>query len=347
MSKRVVIGLSGGVDSAVSAYLLKKSGYEVVGVTFKTLEQFDSSKAINVANELGIEFHEVDIVDKFNEKVINTFINDYQNGLTPNPCVICNREIKFNFLYQAMLDFNCDYLATGHYAKIIDNHIYKSDDLNKDQSYFLGLINKEIVPHIIFPLEGIDKEEVRKIANEIGLSNANQKDSYDVCFINDRFRDFMEDKIGVTKGNVVLIDEDKVIGKHNGLSLYTVGQRRGLDIGGYPEPLFVCGKDIKTNTLYVTIGSESKYLYSNNCIIKNVNLFTNDNITKCLARTRYRAKDMDVTLEYLSDNRIRVKYDSCKSVTPGQTCALYLNNELIGAGIIDEIYDNDTKLWYL
>lgn len=344
---RVVIGLSGGVDSSVAAYLLKKQGYEVVGITFKTLNDFDSSKALKVADSLGIEFHEMDIVDDFNTTIIESFLDDYKNGLTPNPCSLCNKEIKFKYLYKAMNEYHADYMATGHYAKIIDGKIFKSADLNKDQSYFISLIPNEYINHTIFPLEGIDKEEVRKIASEINLFNADAKDSYDVCFINDKFKEYMVDKLGTNPGDIINLDNNQVIGKHNGLSFYTIGQRRGLDIGGYKEPLFVVGKSVKNNILYVAEGSNTKYLISNNCIINNINMFRND-IKDCTAKFRYRSKEINVNLEYIDGEHIKVNYpDGVSGVTPGQTCVFYLENEVVGAGKITEIYNNSDKLWYL
>ncbi len=346
--KKVILGLSGGVDSSVAAAILKKQGYEVIGITFKFVDDFDATDAIEVAKTLDIEHHIVDYRDIFKEKVIDKFLNDYKSGITPNPCVICNKNVKLRFLLDEMYKFNADYIATGHYAKIIDGRLYKSKDSNKDQTYFLSQITKEELSKIILPLEDVDKEEVRNIAKELGLINADKKDSTDVCFINKKFSEYISSNIKSTPGNIINIDNNEILGKHKGLPYYTIGQRRGLDIGGTEGRCYVVGKNMDKNILYVAIGDNSDALISDSAIIKDVNLFVNENVNKCNAKFRYRQEESPVEIEYLSNNEVLVKYpQGIKSVTPGQTCVFYNDEECLGGGIIKEVRKDNEQLWYL
>lgn len=345
---KVVIGMSGGVDSSVAAYLLKKQGYEVIGVSFKFTSNFDDADARKVAEKLGIEYYSVDYRDSFKKIVIDRFLNDYQNGLTPNPCSICNRFAKMNFLYEEMQKLNADYIATGHYAKNEGGKLYRSADLFKDQTYFLSSVPAKILSVTLFPLEGLEKSDVRNIAESIGLDVYNKKDSTDVCFINTTFKEYMINHANLVKGDVIDIETMEKIGEHEGLVLYTIGQRKGLNIGGFEDRLFVVGKNIKDNILYVAKSKNNEYLLSDECIINNINLISIHHPTFCTAKFRYRSKEIPVSLEYLENDKIRVRYSGVSSsITPGQTCALYLGNECIGSGIIEKIYKNNEELWYL
>lgn len=335
--KRVLVGISGGVDSSVAAVLLQNQGYEVVGVTFVFTEDFDANDAVKVCEKLKIEHHIIDYREIFKETVIDKFIEDYNEGITPNPCILCNRLIKFNYLYENMKKLNCDYFATGHYAKIINGRLYKGENLNKDQTYFLCNITKEQLNSVMFPLEGISKEEVRKIALENELITADKKDSTDVCFINDNFKDYIKDKINNSKGKVVDINTKEVIGYHEGLNRYTIGQRRGLNIGGSQKRMYVADKDIKNNILYIATGDDNNYLLSNSCILKDVNLFNNEKIKECKAKFRHRQEEVDVKLNWLDNNEVEVIYDNVKTVTPGQACAFYNGDECLGGGIIKSV----------
>lgn len=347
MKKKVVVGISGGVDSSVAVVLLKEQGYEVVGVTFVFTDDFDSTDATLVCKKLGIEHHVIDYRKEFKEKVIDKFISDYKKGITPNPCIMCNRYVKFKFLYDAMIEYNCDFIATGHYARVINNHLYKSNDLNKDQTYFLCELTKEELSKVIFPLEGIEKDKVRQIAKENNLINASKKDSTDVCFITSNFKEYIKDSIKENTGVVIDIVTNKKIGEHNGLSRFTIGQRRGLNIGGAQDRMFVVGKDIDKNILYVAVGSDTNYLISDSCILDNVNLFSDDiDSNNLTAKFRYRQQEVPVKVEY-KDDKLLVRYDNVKSVTPGQICAIYNGDECIGGGIIKEVMKDGKKLWYL
>ena len=346
--KKVVIGMSGGVDSSVAAILLQKQGYEVIGVTFVCTDDFDTSDAVKICKKLGIELHILDYRETFKKEIIDKFINDYNSGLTPNPCVLCNRYMKFNFLYETMIKYNADFFATGHYARVENGRLFKSVDLNKDQTYFLSLVTKEQLDKVIFPLEGIDKSTVRNIAQEYSLINAHKKDSYDVCFINSNFKDYINNNSLNSKGPVVNVLNDEIIGIHNGLNKYTIGQRRGLNIGGTEDRMYVVGKDIKNNILYIATGDDNEYLISTSCILENVNIFNKEKITECRAKFRYRQDESDVKLNWINENTVEVIYkQGIKSVTPGQTCTFYKDNECLGGGIIREIRKNNEKLWYI
>ncbi len=346
--EKVVIGMSGGVDSSVAAYLLKKQGYEVIGVSFKFIDDFDDTDAKDVANVLGIEIHTIDYRKEFKELVIDKFLSDYQKGITPNPCSICNKVAKMNFLYDQMVKFNADYIATGHYAKNVGGKLFRSADLFKDQTYFLSSVPAKILSKTLFPLEGLNKQDVRNIAADIGLEVYNKKDSTDVCFISKTLKDYMKDKVKLIKGDIINLDTKEKMGEHDGLPLYTIGQRKGLNIGGSENRLFVVGKNVNDNILYVAEREDNEYLISDECIIDNINIISIHHPTFCTAKFRYRSKEVPVILEYLNEFEIRIKYNGkARSVTPGQTCALYLGDECIGSGIIRKIYKNNEELWYL
>lgn len=345
--KKVLIGMSGGVDSSATAAILQKQGYEVEGVTFLFTKDNEVDDAKRVCEQLGIKHHVEDYIDEFKEKIIDTFIDDYKKGLTPNPCVLCNKTMKIKLLYEKMLEYGCDYIATGHYAKIENGNLYVSEDLRKDQTYFMCEIPKEIIEKMILPLEGLTKEEVRKIAEDNNLVTAHKKDSIDICFIKEGFESFMEKNVESISGDVIDIETNRIIGKHTGLSHYTIGQRRGLNIGGTPERMFVVGKDTKKNILYIALGDKTDYLVSTSCIVEDVNLLCDKKITSCEARFRYKQQNINVTVNWIDDRTIEVSYENAKAVTPGQACVLYDGKQCLGGGIIKEVRKKGEKLWYL
>lgn len=348
MSKKVVVGVSGGVDSSVACKLLMDQGYEVIGVTFLFTENAEAIDAKKVCDTLGIEHHVLDYRDTFKKEVIDKFINDYKSGITPNPCILCNRNVKIKFLYDEMIKLNADFIATGHYAVLKDGHLYKSSNEFKDQSYFLCEVPKYILDKLIFPLEGMDKENVRNIARSIDLVTADKKDSLDVCFINKTFNEYISENIKQESGDVINVETNEVVGKHKGLAYYTIGQRRGLDIGGNPDRMFVVGKDLDKNILYVCCGNED-YLISDECLVTDINyLADSKEITNLCAKFRYHQKDIPVTIEWINDDNLLVKYpEGIKRVTPGQACVLYNGDECLGGGIIKEVMKDGKKLWYL
>lgn len=346
--KRVAVGMSGGVDSSVAAFLLQREGYEVVGVTFRFIDDFDSTDAENVCKSLGIKHFVLDYRKQFKEKVIDKFIKDYKSGITPNPCILCNKYVKFKFLYDCLNEFDCDYIATGHYAKVIDGKLYKSEDVNKDQTYFLCEVTKEQLSKVLFPLEGIDKSVVREIARKNNLEVFNKKDSTDVCFISDTFNKYISGIIKKEPGDVIDVVTNKVIAKHDGLSKYTIGQRRGLNIGGTKDRMFVVGKDINKNILYIATGNDNSYLISDSCLVEELNWTSDKKVNKCTAKFRYRQEETEVELEFINDEEVLVKYpQGVKSVTPGQACVFYDGEYCLGGGIIKEVRKNNKKLWYL
>jgi tRNA-specific 2-thiouridylase len=365
--KKVVVGMSGGVDSSVAAYLLIKQGYEVIGLFMRnwdsmvnndilgnptlndvcTQEQ-DYNDAKDVCDKLNIPLHRVDFVKEYWDYVFTYFLDELKKGRTPNPDVMCNKYIKFDYFIKEAKKLGADYIATGHYARVIDGYLYRGLDENKDQTYFLSQLSKEQLSNVLFPVGELNKSEVRDIATKLNLKTAKKKDSTGICFIGERnFREFLKNYLPNTPGDIVDIDTKKIIGKHIGLMYYTIGQRRGLDIGGSTDKIYVVGKDLDKNILYVAYGEDNEYLYSDEAIIEDMNWIHDKKITECTAKFRYRQKDNKVTIEYLDNNQILVRYDCIKAVTPGQVCVLYDNEECLGGGIIKEVRKNNKKLWYL
>lgn len=366
---KVIIGMSGGVDSSVAAILLKNQGYEVEGLFMRNWDSFvngetkdapvgetgicpqeeDYNDALEVCKKIGIPLHRKDFVKEYYDYVFKYFLDELKNGRTPNPDIMCNKYIKFDMFAKEASKLGADYIATGHYAKLEDGKLYKSLDKNKDQTYFLSQVSKEQLKNVLFPLADIEKPEVRKIAEEYGLITAKKKDSTGICFIGERnLTKFLENYLPNTPGDIVNIDTGEVIGKHIGLMYYTIGQRRGLDIGGTDNRMFVVGKNLEKNILYICIGEDNDYLITDECIIDNVNLIDDKQIDKCCAKFRYRQEDIPVTITRLEDGNISVKYpQGVKRVTPGQSCVLYDGDECLGGGIIKEVRKNNQKLWYL
>lgn len=366
--KKVIVGVSGGVDSSVALILLQKQGYEVEGLFMRnwdslvnndikgnpTLEndictqEQDYNDAKEVCKKLGVKLHRVDFIKEYWDYVFTYFLDELKKGRTPNPDVMCNKYIKFDLFIKEAKKYNADYIATGHYARMIDGSLYKGIDENKDQTYFLAQLTNDQLKDVLFPVGNLNKKEVREIAKEYDLITKDKKDSTGICFIGERnFKKFLTNYLPNQEGRIINIETNKEIGTHIGLMHYTIGQRKGLNIGGTKEKLFVVGKDLNKNILYVCEGEDNKYLYSDSCIIDTLVLNTEEKITDCSAKFRYRSKDVNVTLEYLNDKEILVKYDKVKSVTPGQLCALYQGDRCLGSGIIKEVRKNNEKLWYL
>ena len=366
--KKVIVGVSGGVDSSVTLILLKNKGYEVEGLFMRnwdslvnndikgnpTLEndictqEQDYNDAKEVCKKLGVKLHRVDFVKEYWDYVFTYFLDELKKGRTPNPDVMCNKYIKFDLFIKEAKKYGADYIATGHYARMINGNLYKGLDENKDQSYFLAQLTNEQLKNVLFPVGDLTKDKVREIAKEYDLITKDKKDSTGICFIGERnFRNFLTNYLPNKPGKIINIETNETIGDHIGLMHYTIGQRKGLNIGGTKERLFAVGKDLEKNVLYVAEGSDNKYLYSDSCIIDTLVLNTNEKITNCSAKFRYRSNDVPVTLEYLNENEILVKYDRVKSITPGQLCALYQDDRCIGSGIIKEVRKNNEKLWYL
>lgn len=369
MKGKVVIGLSGGVDSAVAAYLLKKDGYDVIALFMRNWDssinndtlgnpnlnnqicpqEEDYNDALEVAKRLDIPLYRVDFIKEYWDYVFTYFLNELKLGRTPNPDLMCNKYIKFDFFIKEAKKYGAEYIATGHYARTKNNRLYRGIDQNKDQSYFLSQLSSKQLENVLFPVGELTKEEVRKIALKINLNVATKKDSTGICFIGERhYQEFLKNYLKPNPGKVIDIETNEVVGEHTGLMNYTIGQRRNVGISGNKEKHFVVGKDVKNNILYIAFKENNQYLYSDACLIDNINFISEKRPEKCTAKFRYRGEDYDVELNYLDNNQILVKYPSMvKAVTPGQACVLYLDEECLGSGIIKEIYKNNDKIWYL
>lgn len=350
---KVIIGLSGGVDSSVSAYLLKQQGYEVIGIFMQNWEddnadnyctiKEDSMDAIAVADKLGIDIEIVNFAAEYKERVFNYFLQEYQAGRTPNPDILCNSEIKFKAFLDHAITLGAEYISTGHYVgkTMIEGKeiLIRALDSNKDQSYFLYRLNQHQIKHAIFPLAHITKPEVREIANTLQLPNANKKDSTGICFIGERpFREFLKRYLPIKPGHMVTVD-GKIMGEHLGLMYYTIGQRKGLGIGGMGEPWFVAGKKLGSNELLVVQGHNHPLLLKTSLVAGQLS-FADGNLPKCgryTAKTRYRMQDAECTLEYMGNDRLRLIFDEPQwAITPGQSVVIYDKKLCLGGGIIEE-----------
>ncbi len=371
MKKKVMIGLSGGVDSAVAAYLLIQQGYEVAGGFMRNWDsqvnndvlgnptinddvcpqEKDYQDAKKVADKLGIPLYRIDFIKEYWDYVFSYFLDEYKKGRTPNPDIFCNKYIKFETFRKFAFDNGFDMIAMGHYAKKIEKdgvfYLEKSYDRNKDQTYFLSQINYEQLKDCLFPLGDIDKTEVRRIAHELDLVVADKKDSTGVCFIGERnFKQFLNNYLPSKKGDIVDVNSHKVVGHHDGVLYYTIGQRKGLGIGGIkgidPKSWFVVAKDVKNNILYVSQGDDNEYLLSDRALISNINWINMPKPTNSMhvgCKFRYRQQDNFVTLKFIDDDIVELIYDEpIKSVTPGQAAVFYDGDVMLGGGIIDRVF---------
>ncbi|MBE5741621.1 MAG: tRNA 2-thiouridine(34) synthase MnmA [Clostridiales bacterium] len=354
----VVVGLSGGVDSSVAAYLLKQQGYNVIGLFMVNWEETDEQDNCTaeqdfedvkrVANKIGIPYYTVNYAKEYRDRVFSYFLEEYEKGYTPNPDVMCNKEIKFGPFLEHAMKLGADYIATGHYCKRVDRddkvYLYKSFDKNKDQTYFLNQLNQSQLSKTLFPLADIDKTEVRRIAKELGLITAEKKDSTGICFIGERnFRQFLKGFLPAKKGVIKDLDGN-VVGEHDGVMYYTIGQRRGLNIGGKngydSDRWFVVKKDVKTNTLYVNCG-ECDEMYSNGCIVTEFNWITDklEGEFDSQVKLRYRQPDQATHVTVLDEHTLRLDFvDKQRAVTVGQFAVLYDDEGMcIGGGRINSL----------
>ena len=393
--KRVVVGLSGGVDSSVAAYLLQQQGYEVIGLFMKNWHDDsvtisnecpwleDSNDALLVAEKLGIPFQTVDLSEQYKEKIVDYMFNEYEKGRTPNPDVLCNREIKFDVFMKIAMSLDADYVATGHYCQkseleVDGKTMYQlkaGTDTNKDQSYFLCQLSQEQLAKALFPIGNLTKPEVRKIAAEMDLITAEKKDSQGLCFIGKvRLPEFLQQKLQPKEGVIVQIDKNhsvyqsiqpeglsleerlafeankikytlemgKVVGKHQGAHYFTTGQRKGLNVGGTTDPLFIIATDVETNTIYTGLTSQHPGLFRKALFITNSELhwvrtdlaLANGESMEVMARIRYRQALQKATL-YQFETGMYVAFEEPQSaITEGQFVAWHLGEELVGSGVI-------------
>lgn len=390
--KRVVVGLSGGVDSSVAAYLLKEQGYEVIGMFMKNWHDDsvtisnecpwldDSNDAMIVAQHLGIPFQAIDLSSEYKERIVDYMFAEYKAGRTPNPDILCNREIKFDIFLNAALKLGADYVATGHYARrgeveVGGNKIYRllaGKDPNKDQSYFLCQLTQDQLSRALFPVGELLKPEVRSIAKKAGLATAEKKDSQGLCFIGKvHLPDFLQQRLETKKGTVIEVpatasafqngwaaddlehraqpyslspEIGEPVGEHNGAHYYTIGQRRGLNLGGFEKPLFVIGTDTEKNIIYTGMGDDHPGLYRQGLFIpladehwvrKDLRLRPGES-KKVMARIRYR-QALEACVLQQKENGLYVIFDRPqRGITPGQFAAWYEGEELVGSGVIEK-----------
>jgi tRNA-specific 2-thiouridylase len=393
--KRVVVGLSGGVDSSVAAYLLQQQGYEVIGLFMKNWHDDsvtisnecpwleDSNDALLVAEKLGIPFQTVDLSEQYQEKIVDYMFSEYEKGRTPNPDVLCNREIKFDVFMKIALSLGAEYVATGHYCKkseieVNGKPVYQllaGADNNKDQSYFLCQLSQEQLAKSLFPIGELTKPEVREIAAQMELVTAEKKDSQGLCFIGKvRLPEFLQQKLEQKEGAIIQIDKDhliysaesqkelslkeslvlaskktayipemgKLVGKHQGAHYFTIGQRKGLNVGGTTEPLFIIGTNVETNTIYTGLGSQHPGLFKKGLFIEKSEVhwiradmaLADGEQMEVMARVRYRQPLQKATLHQFEDGMYVLFQELQSAITEGQFAAWYIKDELVGSGVI-------------
>ncbi|MBP9674999.1 MAG: tRNA 2-thiouridine(34) synthase MnmA [Bacteriovoracaceae bacterium] len=360
IKQKIVVGMSGGVDSSVAAYLLKQQGHDVIGMFMRNWSEVDESgvctaeedfkDVVSVCEKIGIPYYSVDLSQDYQEEVFSYFLKDYERGLTPNPDILCNREIKFKVFLEKAKKLGADFLATGHYADIgKDFELLKAQDLNKDQSYFLYTLTDKILSQVLFPLGKLTKPQVRKIASEVGLTTSDKKDSTGICFIGERkFREFLSKYLAVKQGDILTLESWEKVGTHQGVAYYTLGQRKGLGIGGVKlkhevEILgdagwFVASKDIQKNILYVVQGSKHPALYVDELWATDPSFVKKLNFKfpfHCKAKTRYRQTEVSCVIESLNEGVMHIRFlNPERSVTPGQSVVFYADNICLGGGVI-------------
>lgn len=355
----VVIGMSGGVDSSVAALVLKQQGYNVIGLFMRNWEEetdtghctaeedYDDVK--RVCNKIGIPYYTVNFAKDYLDLVFADFIEEYKKGRTPNPDILCNREIKFGPFLDYAKKIGADYIATGHYAQVSREkdgtvHLLRGADMGKDQTYFLNQLNQDQLKNVMFPIGHMQKPELRKIAEENDLVTADKKDSTGICFIGERkFKKFLSEYVTGKEGDMLDMEGNKV-GTHDGLMFYTLGQRRGLKLGGQlggnGERWFVVDKDVENNILYVSQGEHPK-MFSNGLVTNKLHFIANkpeEEVFECTAKFRYRQPDQEVKVVLNKNGGAKVFFkQKQRAVTPGQWVVLYKNDECLGGGIIEEI----------
>lgn len=367
-NKKVLLGLSGGIDSSVSLYLLLKKGYDVDCLFMRNWDseinndllgnpnnlndicpqEQDYNDAVSIAKRFNSKIIRKDFIKEYWDDVFSYFLNEYKKNRTPNPDIICNNEIKFKAFLDYAIKNNYDFIATGHYAKLKNKSLYISKDKKKDQTYFLAQLTKSQLEKVIFPLSKIKKEKVRKIARKLNLENKDKKDSTGICFIGERnFRNFLKNYLKENPGDITTLN-GKFLGRHIGLSFYTIGQRKNLNITNlkdYPGPYYVVGKNTEKNILYAENKDNLEYLYSNMAILDNCVFREDIRKSNCFIRFRHQQKLIKGRI-IKDNNSYKIKYKKTKAVTPGQLAAIYFKNKCVGAGFIDTVYYDEIKRSY-
>jgi tRNA-specific 2-thiouridylase len=356
-TKTVVVGMSGGVDSSVTALLVKLQGYKVIGLFMKNWDETnpdgtcsadqDYQDVIKVCEKLDIAYYSVNFVKEYWDGVFTEFLDDYRQGFTPNPDILCNREIKFKVFYNRARLLGADYLATGHYCQLEEANLAKAVDQNKDQTYFLYAVNKDVFKHVLFPIGHLPKPKVRELAEKFDLATKAKKDSTGICFIGERnFKNFLSQYIDSQKGHFVDLS-GKILGHHDGVCFYTLGQRKGMGIGGPGEAWFVVGKNFSQNEVILAQGDDHPALYADGLTAVELNWLTEKTPSgtfKCKAKVRYRQPEQDCTVT-VEEGRVKVVFDRPqRAMTPRQSVVFYQDNLCLGGGIIAEIAPNYHEL---
>jgi tRNA-specific 2-thiouridylase len=360
-AEKVIVGMSGGVDSSVAALLLQQQGYIVEGLFMKNWEEDDTADhcsaeedladAQSICDQLGIPLHTVNFSSEYWDRVFSHFLDEYRAGRTPNPDILCNKEIKFRAFLDHAHTLGADFIATGHYAKRIDDdhchHLSKALDQNKDQTYFLYTLGQEQLKYVLFPLGDLDKPTIRQLAANNGFVNSGKKDSTGICFIGERnFREFLSHYLPAQPGDIVT-SEGEIIGRHDGLMYYTLGQRQGLGIGGRKDAggdaWFVAGKDLDNNRLMVVQGGEHPLLYRTALQASQLNWVCGTQLAiplRCTAKTRYRQEEQACVITALENNMLTVHFDlPQRAMTPGQSVVFYDELHCMGGGVIEQTFD--------
>ncbi|WP_094517938.1 tRNA 2-thiouridine(34) synthase MnmA [Aerococcus sp. 1KP-2016] len=355
--------MSGGVDSSVTALLLKEQGYDVIGIFMKNWDDTDENgfctatedykDVAAVASQIGIPYYSINFEKEYWEKVFTYFLDEYKRDRTPNPDVMCNKEIKFKAFLDYALELGADYVATGHYAQVERDedgkvHMLRGADNNKDQTYFLNQLSQDQLQRVMFPLGHLEKPEVRRIAEEAGLATAKKKDSTGICFIGEKnFKEFLGNYLPAQPGKMIA-EDGTVMGDHMGLMYYTIGQRKGLGIGGggqTDDPWFVVGKDQAQNVLYVGQGFHNDKLYADYLMASDLSFIDDEFTAKsfdCTAKFRYRQKDTQVHVDIFEDGSAKVTFaEPVRAITPGQSVVFYNGAECLGGGTIDAAFKNE------
>jgi tRNA-specific 2-thiouridylase len=358
----IVVGMSGGVDSSLSALLLKNQGYRVIGLFMKNWEETDPNgtckasqeyeDVVRVCHQLDIPYYSVNFIEEYRENVFAHFLREYEAGLTPNPDILCNREIKFKVFLDKAFELGADFLATGHYCQTANGKLFKGNDLEKDQSYFLHAVQKNALQRVLFPVGHLTKKEVRALAREHHLATSEKKDSTGICFIGKRdFKPFLSQYLKSTPGNFETLD-GTIVGRHDGLPFYTLGQRKGMGLGGEGDAWYVVGKDKTRNVVLVERGAAHPALYADYILANQFSWIDQEPVSfpyRCRAKIRYRQEDQACLIQPMENGTMRIDFDlPQRAATPGQSVVFYQGEECLGGGIIQAIgpsyFDQKKKL---
>lgn len=350
-NKRVIVGMSGGVDSSVCAAICKAQGYETIGIFMRNWEEIDEhgrcsaeddyADVVAVCEQLDIPYYSINFSENYRDEVFSDFLKEYKAGHTPNPDILCNREIKFKVFFDYAMELGADYLATGHYCQVEHGDspkLIKGEDNGKDQTYFLYAINPEVLNKVLFPIGHLQKSQVRVIAEAFDLATKKKKDSTGICFIGERdFKGFLSQYIQESKGEFVDIETNKSLGPHDGHCFYTIGQRKGLGLGGPGGPWFVVDKDADKNIVYVAQGEDHPALYASDLEANELNWINKPQFPlKCRAKIRYRQQDQACTVSENDDGSLHVAFDQPqRAITLRQSIVFYDDKRCIGGGVID------------